>query len=69
MKTAVGPAAPTGMPVFNYTLPPMTTGTMPTPSPYLASQHDGAARLDILSGRLGILEMVFAAAMAVLVVG
>jgi hypothetical protein len=69
MKTAVGPAAPTGMPAFNYTTPPVTTGTVPTPSPYLAAQHGGAARLDILSSRLGVLEVVYAAAMAALIVG
>jgi hypothetical protein len=69
MKTAVGPAAPTGVPVFSYTTPLMTTRTVPTPSPYLANQHGGAARLDILSSRLGVLEVVFTAAMAALIVG
>jgi hypothetical protein len=69
MKTAVGPAAPISVPVSSYTMPLMTTGTVPTPSPYLAGQHGGAPRLDILSGRLGVLKVVFAAAMAALIVG
>ena len=69
METAMGPAAPTGMPAFNYTTRSMTTGTVPTPSPYLAGQRGAAARLDILPGRLGILEVVFAATMAALIVG
>jgi hypothetical protein len=68
-KTAMGPAAPTGIPAFNYTTPPMTTGIVPTSSTYLAGQYGGAARLDILSGRLGILEVVFAATLAALIVG
>jgi hypothetical protein len=47
----------------------MTTGTVATPSPYLAGQRGGAVRLDILSSRLGVLEVVFAVAMAALIVG
>jgi hypothetical protein len=69
MKTAMGPAAPTGTPGLNYTTPSMTTGMMPTPSTYLAGQHGGAVRLDILPGRLGILEVVFAATLAALIFG
>ena len=61
MKTAVGPASQTGMPGgYNYTTPDMTGGTGasgPIPSPYLPSQHGGAARLDVLSVKVGCLGL------------
>jgi hypothetical protein len=70
MKTAVGPV-PTSMPGdFNYTTPPMATRpSVPTPSPYLPDPHGGAARLDILSGKVGFLEAGFAVVMAAFIIG
>jgi hypothetical protein len=69
MKTAVAPA-PTSLPgSFNYTPPPMTTGSpVPTLSPYLVSPHGRAGRLHIFSGRLGFVELGYALAMATFIV-
>jgi hypothetical protein len=69
MKTAMAPA-PNSMPgTLNYTMPLMTGNSMPTLSPYLISPHGRAARLDILSGRVGLLELGFTLAMAVFATG
>lgn len=69
MKTAVAPTPTDITSTLNYSMPLISGSSMPSPSPYLITPHGRAARLDILSGKVGFLEGGFALAMAAFMIG